>query len=142
MDKKMGPDIFFQGSEITRYDFTDFEKNYLYSYVSASLDSPMRHKHHFFYWTPYQKYDGDSLNNYVFVYLVRPPKMSVSYELVARDSANKNESHVAYLTNEVFADTFVCHSEDKHKFWIKADVFDSLESGKQKLDYLELKYYY
>jgi hypothetical protein len=139
MSRKLGPEISIHDNVISRYDFTDFDRHDLYSYVSESLDSAIRRKGELFYWTPYQTYDGDTLNNYVFVYLIRPPKMSITYELVARDSENK-ESHVAYLTNDVFADTLVSRGDDKRKFFIKANVFDSLEKGKQKLHYAELIY--
>ena len=136
MDRELGPNIFLHGNVITSYDFTDFDGHALYSYVSVSLDSQIRRKGELFKWVPYQKYDGDSLNNYVFVYLIRPPKVSITYELVARDFENK-ESRVALLTNDVFADTLVSAKEDKRKFFIKADVFDSLE-GKRNLQYAEL----
>ena len=137
MDRKLGPEISLDDNVITRYDFINFDKHDLYSYVSDSLDSAIRRKGELFYWTPYQTYNGDSLNNHVFVYLIRPPKISITYELVARDSENK-ESHVAYLTNDVFADTLVSRGDDKRKFFIKVNLFDSLEKGKQKLHYAEL----
>ncbi len=137
LDRKMGPDIFFQGNIITSYDFTAFEKNALYNHVSISLDSQVKRKGELFHCTPYQKYDGDSLNNYVFVYLIRPPKMSITYEIVARNSENKNESHLAYLVNDAFADTLISYSEDRRIFFIKIDFFDSLEQ-KHQLHYREL----
>ena len=136
MDRELGPDMFFHGNIVTKYDFTDFDRHALYSYISESLDSQIRRKGELFKWVPYQQYNGDSLSNYVFVYLIRPPKMTISYELVARDFENK-ESHVAYLNNDVFADTLVSSSENKRKYFIKADVFDSLE-GKRRLKYAEL----
>ena len=136
MDRELGPDIFLHDNVITSYDFTDFDRHALYSYVSVSLDSQIRRKGELLKWVPYQKYNGDSLNNYVFVYLIRPPKMSITYELVARDIDNK-ESNISFLTNDVFADTLVSANDDKRKYFIKVDVFDSLE-GKQKLQYAEL----
>jgi hypothetical protein len=136
MGRELGPDMFFNRNTVTTYDFTDFDRHTLYSYISDSLDSAIHRKGELFNWVPYQHYDGDSLNNYVFVYLIRPPKMTISYELVARDFENK-EFHVGYLNNDVFADTLVCHSDDKRKYFIKADIFDSLE-GKRRFEYAEL----
>lgn len=136
MDRELGPDMFFNGNVVTKYDFTDFDRHALYSYISESLDSQIRRKGELFRWVPYQQYDGDSLNNYVFVYLIRPPKITISYELVVRNFENE-ESHVAFLNNDAFADTLVSSSEDKRKYFIKADVFDSLE-GKRRFEYAEL----
>lgn len=139
LGRKLGPQIFFFNGLVTDYNYNSFDKKNLYSYYSDSSGNKIGRKGELMTLTPYYTYNNGAMQKNIFAYLVRPPKISVTFELVARDPIDQKEYSLRTFDEQVYVDCHVPSNGYKLVYFIKASLYDSLEA-KQQVQYSELVY--
>jgi hypothetical protein len=139
LGRELGPSIFYTKGLVTDYSFHSFEKQEIYRTTLDSAGNKIHSAGDLYNSIPYTTFVEGELVNNVFSYFVRPPKMSIIYELVTKDTSTGKELTLRTFNNQIFIDTIVSKNSNTLKHFIKASVFDS-SIGKMRIYYDELVY--
>jgi antitoxin component YwqK of YwqJK toxin-antitoxin module len=137
--RKIGPETYYDNGTVSEYFFNSFEKVNVY-YSSYDFSGKLvKYKGRLINTQIYSAFKDGELANGVFVFFVRPPKERIIYQLIQKNSETSLEKVLRTFTNEIFFDTLLPKSAIQTKYFLKADVFDSLE-GNHRIFYEEFIY--